>query len=189
MPCSSMSSGDDGPPGEEAQPGNPETSDIEAFESVVDESRAILDHQIAFLNQMDDAALRTVRTSVIVIGIVVSAAGLAPDASVGSINVVSFVLGVLGVISLLGSIILGVYTYRRSNATLGPSRDFADEVRNERYGRVEWYDLLLDGFDEWHTEMREELEENAEWLLIVQTALVVGIVFLALSVALILVPL
>lgn len=189
MPCSSMNSGDHGPPGEESQPENPETSDVEAFESVVDESRAILDHQIAFLNQMDDAALRTVRTSVIVIGIVVSAAGLAPNDSVGSFNVVSFVSGLLGVASLSGSIILGVYTYRRSNATLGPSRDFADEVRNERYSRIGWYDLLLEGFDEWQTEMREELEENAEWLLVVQASLLVGIVLLALSVALILIPL
>lgn len=97
----------------------------EAYESMVSESRRVLDHQIGFLNQMDDAALRTVRTAVIVIGIVVSVAGLAPDQPDGGLSVVSFALGGLGVASLLGSIVLGVYTFRRSDATLGPSRDFA----------------------------------------------------------------
>lgn len=161
----------------------------EAYESMVSESRRVLDHQIGFLNQMDDAALRTVRTAVIVIGIVVSAAGLAPDQPDGGLSVVSFALGGLGVASLLGSIVLGVYTFRRSDATLGPSRDFADEVRDERYSRVEWYDLLLDGFDEWQEEMREELDENAEFLLVVQSLHLVGIILLALAVALIVIPL
>jgi len=158
-------------------------SDVEAYRSLARESRSVLDHQISFLNQMDDAAVRTVRTGIIVIGIVVSAASIVSGRNV-SITVESWPirLGIVGVIALLTSICLGIYTYRISNATLGLSRDFANEIREQQYDTIEWYDLLLGGFDEWQEQMRCELRTNARFLLAVQGLLLVGIVLLSLAV-------
>lgn len=160
-------------------------SDVEAYRSLARESRSVLDHQIAFLNQMDDAALRTVRTAILVIGIVVSAASIAPGRNI-SVTFESWPirLGVVGIVALLASMCLGIYTYRISNATLGPSRDFANEIRDQEFDSIEWYDLLLGGFDEWQERMRSELHTNARFLLAVQGLLLVGIVLLSLAVGL-----
>jgi hypothetical protein len=181
------SGGDEATSGEPLEP--PGDSHPAAYRSMLDESRAVLDHQIEFLNQMDDAALRTVRTAVIVIGIVVSAASLGSGDRLGTLGSGSVGLAIGGICSLLFSIVLGVYTFRRSNATLGPSEDFALEVRHEEYDESEWYDLLLQGYHEWHGEMRTELAENAMHLYAVQGLLLLGMLLLTASVALIIVPL
>lgn len=87
-------------------PPRPAASDPEAYRSMLEESRAVLDHQVEFLNQMDDAALRTVRTSVIVIGIVVSAASIGTGTRLSTFDPWSVGLAVGGVTSLLFSIIV-----------------------------------------------------------------------------------
>lgn len=161
-----------------------EFSEPEAYESMLEESRAVLGHQIEFLNQMDDAALRTARTSVIVIGIVVSAASVGPENLNHDGSRVPLAVAALGILSLIGSIVFGVHTFRRSDATLGAGPDFTREVRTERYSRIEWYDLLLQGYDEWHEEMREELAENSRFLAAVQALMLLGVLLLACAVAL-----
>ena len=69
--------------------GDGETSDVDVLRSACSESRAVLDEQLQKLADIGDKAIWTVRSSVLVLGLVVSAASLGDTETLGDSTVPS----------------------------------------------------------------------------------------------------
>lgn len=131
----------------------------------------MLDHQIALLNELDDRALRTARTSVVVLGILVSAFGIAGRDTVGDLPLVVQVFGVLGVILLSMTVLVGIALYSSTDITFGIGDAHREELANTSYTEREWLRLLPDEYADWSETMEILNETNAERLLFAQLCL------------------
>lgn len=181
----------DGPGADGSASGNgerQERTDVEALRLARDESRAVLDHQVELLNEIDARAVRTVRLAGATLGVVVSTLGLAGPSLLSGAGVVVLLLTVVGVCSLLVCTLVGVGTYSVSEARFGVDDSFRDEVRAGSYDERTWLRDLLAAYDEWSGEMERTIERNGLYLLTAQLLLLSGISFLVTAIALSAVP-
>lgn len=161
-----------------------ERTDLQALRVTREESRAVLDHQIALLNEIDERAVRTVRLAGVTLGIVVSVLGLVGPTSLPGAGVVSTLLVTLGVGSLLVCVLVGVGTYSTSGANFGIDESFRRDVVSGSYAEDEWLRSLLAAYDDWSSEMEENIQRNGAYLLVSQLLLLLGIVSLATAIGL-----
>lgn len=157
--------------------------DKEALQTVRRESREVLTERIRLLRDLDDKAMRTVRTSVLFIGLVISAIQVS-DGSFSSVSTSSpsFQIGVGGVTFLLISIILGVYTYSASEPDFGVSDGHRSDVVEGEFSEKEWLLFQLGEYNEWIRNMREMTEKNVVGLHLTLFTATTGVVALLLSV-------
>lgn len=80
------------------------------------EARTTANQQLAQINKLDDEAVRTVRMAFVFSGLLLGGAKFLGLPTLG-------LLEALGVMSLLGSLILGLFVYGTSNLFMGPSPD------------------------------------------------------------------
>jgi hypothetical protein len=158
---------------------------VEALETVRSESRHVLTEQISLLNDIDDKAMRSVRTSVLFIGLIISAiqisGGLPPISDLG---LWSFRFGATGVCLLLISMAVGVYTYSVSDPPFGVSSEHRNEIVAGGYSRREWLLFQLNEYDEWIDTASAVSNRNIAWLHATLFSLVSGVFFLLASVLL-----
>lgn len=123
--------------------------------------------------------MRTVRTAVILLGILVSAAGIAGVRGLGEIpRAVLFAFGV-GSVLLLATAIIGVATYTLSDLSFGISSDHRREVIEGNYTEGEWLILLSHEYDRWISEMGQVNDDNASRVLMSQALLIASLVTLS----------
>ena len=158
-----------------------EDLDIEALRVTREESRAMLDHQIALLNDIDDKVMRTVRTGVILTGLAVSALSVGGAAALESAGTAPLWLAELGVVALVVAVVHGIATYTVSEVTYGIGNSYRIEIQNSRHTEREWLVKLLDGYSEWIGDIRAETDQNANLLSQIQLLLLTGILFLSLA--------
>lgn len=156
-------------------------SDIEALRVAREESRAVLDHQLALLNDLDDKAMRTVRTAVILLGILVSAAGIAGPDTIATLPRTSTLFFGAGIGGLFGTIFAGIGTYTTSDMEFGIGPVHRDEVVSWEYSEREYLGLVLAGYDEWTSEMRAVTADNANFVFRTQLFLVASLVSIAIA--------
>lgn len=144
------------------------------------ESRAVLDHEIDILNDIDDKAIWTVRTAVIIVGLVVSAASIAGNQGVSPPLSVKVTAGA-GVAVLLATMGSGVLTYSISAPEPGISAQYRTAVLNEAISERAWRRELLEGYNRWIAQMQLVNEKNGFYLFLTQTLLLVGVVLLAVA--------
>jgi hypothetical protein len=153
-------------------------SDVEALRSARAESRAVLDHHVQDINAMDDTALRIGRVAVVILGLLVSSAGL-----LGTDRLETLPTGVLalfgsGALVLLVTLIVSIVTYTDSELDVGIDRTWREEVREEAYTEEEWLDTLLGGYDEWIEGLQQVQSTNRLHLLVTQFLLVMAVAML-----------
>ncbi|WP_323173633.1 hypothetical protein [Natrialba sp. PRR66] len=159
----------------EQQPHLPETGEyeIESLRFICSESRDVIDHQIDDLDDIDDKALRTVRITMVVFGLLVAAAQI--EGSDPIFNRIT----VLGGGLLLLSIIAGAGTYSASDLHLGPGPNYLIDVvskaNTEKKERVE----ALGSYAYWMYENERIVRRNGTYLIITQLLLVLGLLCLA----------
>lgn len=159
-------------------------ADIEALRVTREESRAVLDHRLDSLNDLDDKAMWTMRTAVIVLGILASAAGIVGEATVTSLPpAASAALG-LGIVGLFCTLIVGAGTYSVSKTTVGVGESHRREVRAEGYTEPEWLTVLLDEYDDWIREMEQSTEVNASLVFWSQALLALSLTLLFVAITL-----
>ena len=162
----------------DGSPDERERSDIEALRSARRESRAVLDHRVRDINDMDDTALRVGRIAVVMLGLLLSGAGLLGTDRLKAMPTGVLVLFGVGASLLLVTRIVSVVTYTDSRLDVGIDRAWRDEVREEAYTEREWLDTLLGGYSEWIEELRRVQAANRLQLLLTQLLLVTAILVL-----------
>lgn len=144
------------------------------------ESRAVLDHEIAILNDIDDKAIWTVRTAVVITGLVVSAASIAGNQGVAPPLSVKLSAG-FGVGVLLMTMVSGVMTYSISAPEPGISAQYRTAVLNESIPGEQWRRELLEGYNRWIAQMQLVNERNGYYLFVTQSLLLLGVLLLAVA--------
>lgn len=152
---------------------------VESLEVVREESRHVLTEQLELLSDIDDKAMRSVRTALILVGLVVSAVQISggPD-SVSNLGRAAFTAGATGVILLLCSILTGIYTYAVSDPPLGIGETHRRDVLDGGYSHHEWLRLQVSEYDEWTETAAEMNDRNVRTLHATLWFLVGGIVSL-----------
>lgn len=130
------------------------------------DARAVLDHQVRTLSELDETALRTAHIAAVVFAVVVSAARLSTDAATTSAWVEA------GTVGLVVTFCMGVFTHGVASADLGPTPDHIAEVRSGEYDEREWLDVLLSEYETWIEAMTRVVYWNGLLLQATQLLLV-----------------
>jgi hypothetical protein len=180
-------SNNNGPRNQSNKPKIPPAEEVEtgALEVVRKESREVLKHQIELLGDIDDKAMRTVRTSVLFIGLVISAIQISGDTiNINELSTWPFRLATGGVTFLLISIVAGIWTYSVSDPDFGVSDGHRQDVVAGGFTKREWLLFQLNEYDEWTDSMSETNENNVVGLHTTLFSLVTGVFALLFSVML-----
>lgn len=155
--------------------------DIEVLRSACVESRAVLDDQLHELSDIGDKALWTVRTSMIVLGLMVSATSLGDVGTIRSLHWTVKFSGVAGVLSLLASSLygLGMYVVIRRTSGIGPA--YRQKARGGHFDEQAWRRVLLHGYDDWIADMEAITDMYGTRLFLVQMAFFGGVFLFTLA--------
>ena len=149
----------------------------ERREVTYEAASAVLDAQRETLSEVDAKAVRTVRTTVVLLGVLLSAWQIESElfdpafASAGSI-------------ALLGSLVAGTFTYNESDLYLGPSKEYVEQLADGDFGEDDWDQDLLYSFGTWIAENGAEIRFNSHLLSVTQVLFVAGVVSTGLAIAL-----
>lgn len=163
-------------------------SEVEALRATREEARAILEYELRSLDELDDKAMRTVRTAVVVLGLILSVLGVTGPASVAGLPIWQFRLGALGVGFLVVAVLVGMVAATDTAVQPGPDAEFRREARTEAYTEREWLVIVLSGYDEWIETAKGATARNASRLLLAQVALVCAFLSLLAAVGLSVMP-
>jgi hypothetical protein len=140
--------------------------------SAVSESREVLDHELEIRAELDDKAVWSVRTAVIVLGLVISAGSITTPPK-SSFPWYSLALIGVGVTALLSSLIVGVSVsiYTSDIPGIGPKRRM--DAHLGVYDEPEWLARLL---VDYHAAIgkQQRLNNKANRVLSMTQLLVVG---------------
>lgn len=161
-----------------------ERTDLQALRVTREESRAVLDHQVALLNGILTRTMWTVRLAGVALGLVVSVVGIAGPSTLFDAGMAVLVPAFVGVCSLVGCVFVGLGTYSITRMQFGVDDSFREEVIAGSYGEREWLRDLLAAYDAWSGEMRRMNRRNTTYLLVAQLLLLAGITFLVSAVVL-----
>jgi len=149
-------------------------SNIRSLRITHEEARTVLDHQISILNDIDNKATRTVRITAVILGILVSAPSVIenPNTYVNPFTK-------WGVIGLVLSISLGMFTYSSSSPDLGPNSNDINRMLDEKYREDEWLVILLNSYEDWIDRTQQVNQFNGVFLVLTQLSLVTSLTLLA----------
>lgn len=149
-------------------------SNIRSLRVTHEEARTVLDHQISILNDIDNKATKTVRITAVILGIVVSA----PSVIQNPLNFVNQFTK-WGVVGLVLSICLGMFTYSSSSPDLGPNPADINRMLDNKYREDEWLVLLLDSYQDWIDRTQQVNRFNGVFLALSQLSLITSLALLA----------
>lgn len=141
------------------------------------EARTVLDAQRETLADIDDKALRTVRLTAVLLGLVVAAARL------GGPELFDPRLSAIGVTLLFGSIVTGIATYSESDIFLGPNRQYIEQLTADSFVGTEWHTDYLMTAAFWIGANADDIRWNGQLLTLTQGLLVLGLGALTLAIA------
>lgn len=145
-------------------------------QTAYEEARAVLDAQNATMQDVDDKAMRTVRITAVLIGLLIG--GLQFDA--GMFN--EWLLGA-ALILLILSVLSGVATYDESNLYVGPDGEYVEELADGGEMSPTWDRDLLYTFAGMISKNHDDIRRNARFLRATNGLLALGIVTAVLAIA------
>lgn len=149
-------------------------TDPDVFARVIDESRVTLQNQIEFSDELDDKAMRTTRTSVLLLGIVISALGVAQTNPLDNLPLETLGIAAIGMVFLFASALLGTGTYAVTDVPFGIGSNYRKDALTGNYSEKEWLVELLRGYNRWSRDIRLQNAHNTAYLSRVQILLVLG---------------
>ena len=153
----------------------------DAREEALESARRVFDRKVNILDNIDDKAMRTVRTAVLILGFVVGALTTTGISPLGDLAIFTAGFGIAGVFFLLVSAVVGIGIYtvsrypteiRRGDIYAAPHVD--DEL---------WVEAAASQMDDAISELDAEITQNAELLVVCQIALLLGTSQLVLATA------
>ena len=158
-------------------------SDARALRLTCEESRAVLDRKYEVLDDIDEKAMHSVRTAIVLLG-VVSAVGIVGKDGLLAFGLLPGLVVGLGACPLLLSVLGGIVIYTVSGVPDGISRSHQRDVLEHGFSEVEWLFVLLGGYVEWIEAVSRTNHRNAMILTAVQSLLALGLALLVFAVAL-----
>lgn len=149
-------------------------TDTEVVKSACEEAREVLDHQLSVQNDVDDKAIWSVRTSVIVIGLLLSAGSFGNLSQFLTLPWYVHGLAGFGVSSLVLTVFLGIGTYTITETSPGISHQRRMEVYQREYDEHEWPRRLLRDYQSWIVEQETWNERNGYYLFLTHLLLLIG---------------
>lgn len=151
---------------------NDQETSTEGSDMLVEESRRVLDHQIAKIDALDEKAAWTLRIGVVLLGIVVSAIELLPSARTSG-------LVIIGTVVLALSLAVGLFTYGVSRVDIGAAPEQFDRILPSNYGRAEVCESLLVAHDRSISFNRRSFWTSGLFLTLTHVLMIIGIWFFA----------
>jgi len=142
----------------------------ESLERTLDRAESVLEGQLTELTDIDDKAAKTVRIGAILFGAVVSSSQLVPGTL--STNVWMEVGGVL----VLGSMVVGIFTYSTSSPDYGPDPSYVRSNIESGEPNEDVYLELLQGYRKAITTNRRIVNDSTRYLFVTQILLAIGII-------------
>lgn len=142
----------------------------ERMEVVYGEARAVLDAQNDTMGDIDTKAMRTVRFTVLLIGVLLTATRY------GGLGLFDTGVLYLSIGSLTTSAVLGVVTYNESDLFVGPSGTYIESLAHGVPTDERWDRHLLETFGGMISENKDDIRWNSGLLTLSQASLVFGIV-------------
>lgn len=142
------------------------------------EAREVLNHQLDDISDIDNKAMYTVRVIVVFLGIVVAAF------QIGGTNIFNPYLMWPGFLALAISMSVGIITYSASTLRLGPNREYLRGLADGDVDANRWDIDLIYRMGDWVSDNHDDLQTNRDLLTITQSTLILGVLLIALSVAL-----
>lgn len=149
----------------------------ERREVTYEEARAVLEAQLEIASKVDTKAVRTVRITVVLVGVVFSAWQVRPELFDATYTFLS-------ALALVCSLATGLFTYSESDLFVGPNREYVAQLADGDFEDRSWNRDLLYTFGEWIAQNSEEIRFYGKLLFATQALLFVGIVLLGLAVLL-----
>lgn len=148
------------------------TDDGDARGEALAGARRVYDRQVATLENIDDKAMRTTRTAVLILGFIAGALTAAGPDSVSDLSIVPTIIGSFGTLAVSGSAFMGVGIY---TVTEYPVEIREGDLRSAgRAPRSAWLDGAIGRLDDASTSIQAEIERNAEYLEVAQLLLITG---------------
>lgn len=146
------------------------------LETTYENARAVLEAQRETAADIDEKAMRTVRITAILLGVLASA---------WTIGNLAFHPGLAAasIVFLLAALCSGVLTYSETDLFLGPNRAYIEQLTENNFDDAEWSEDLLRSYAEWIAANRADVSADARLLFRTQLLLIGGIVSLVLAVA------
>ena len=161
--------------------GSPPPSETKTLETALAESRRTFDKSVERLEEIEEKAMRSVRTAVILAGLVASAISFGGPDSVSQIGLFPVVTGAVGVISLGLSIVVGIGIYDATEYPCGIHGSHRVVVADGQHTHSEWLETVLDAYAKISDDVQVETNRNDVYLEIVQLTLGVAVVTLLVS--------
>lgn len=119
-------------------------------DSVRREARETIDQQIAWVNGIDDKAMRTLRFNVLILGGVVSGVSVLLDRGIiDGVEEVTDPFLLTGVLALVGSTSLAALTYTASSMKVGMSSNDIESVHRRDLADAEYTHKLMTSYRRW----------------------------------------
>lgn len=120
------------------------TDDLDTLRAARDEARDSLDKTIEAIEEKDDKAISTVRLSLVLIGLAITAASSVPS----SLHYANWIT-IVGFLLLLCSTFVGIRTYTYTDYTPGVTSDYIEELDYEHYTEEEWLRWMNQRYQQW----------------------------------------
>lgn len=155
--------------------------DVEALRLAREEARLKLDHEIQLVYETDDTALRTVRTAVVILGILVSVAGVIGPKEVAVFPSVPLALSILGSGCLLVSVFTGIGVLVSTDFSSGVPSSLVTYPVFRESSETAYLETLLDSYEQWTGQMVRVQEQNGDRLLVVLAFFFLGILGISIA--------
>lgn len=161
----------------------PADHDLESLRLAQSEARAVLDHQIQTISDVDDKAAKTFRLDVILLGLLVTAASFVAQVNSVELSPYVNVFTVSAVVALIVSFLCAVLTYTGTETETGMDPSGIDRLISNRYSEKEWLVLLLRSEAEWMRQNERRHSTDVRYLYWSHGAVFVAILLLVLGIA------
>jgi len=135
-----------------------EEHDLEALRITHEEARAVIDHQIDAIDDVDDKAAYSLRLNILLLGLLLTISSIiVGNQSTPSIQTfINPIMGI-GVVCSGFSIVSAIWAYTSTRTETGPGPNDLELHLEEKFDEEEWLEILVRNYPRW---IRQNAQSN-----------------------------